>query len=85
MGKTVVMYSTTWCGDCRQAIKFMDEHGIAFEEINIDDVPETAAIVMKLNNGNRSVPTLDIEGTIVSGDRFNAARFEKDLREAGVL
>ena len=27
---------------------------------------------MKLNNGARMVPTLDVEGTIVSGDGFNA-------------
>ena len=40
---------------------------------------------MKLNDGMRKVPTLDIEGTIVSGDKFNPARFEKDLRDAGAL
>jgi hypothetical protein len=40
---------------------------------------------MKLNNGMRKVPTLDVEGTIVSGDGFNAVRFEKDLRAAGAL
>jgi hypothetical protein len=31
------------------------------------------------------VPTLDVEGTIVSGDDFNAARFEKDLRPSGAF
>ena len=40
---------------------------------------------MKLNDGMRKVPTLDVEGTIVSGDKFNAARFEADLRAAGAL
>ena len=40
---------------------------------------------MKLNDGMRKVPTLDVEGTFVSGDKFNAARFEKDLRAAGAL
>ena len=33
----------------------------------------------------RKVPTLDIEGSIVSGDRFDPSRFEKDLRAAGAL
>ena len=28
---------------------------------------------------------IDIEGTIVSGDKFHPSRFEKDLREAGAL
>jgi hypothetical protein len=40
---------------------------------------------MRLNEGMRKVPTLDVEGAIVSGDKFNAARFEKDLRDAGAL
>jgi hypothetical protein len=40
---------------------------------------------MSLNEGMRKVPTLDVEGTIVSGDRFDAARFENDLRAAGAL
>jgi hypothetical protein len=40
---------------------------------------------MSLNDGMRMVPTLDVEGIIVSGDKFNAARFEKDLRAAGAL
>ncbi len=85
MGKRIVMYSTTWCGDCRLAKRFLDARGIAYEEINIDDAPEAAAIVMRLNHGMRMVPTLDVEGTIVSGDRFDGARFEKDLREAGAI
>jgi hypothetical protein len=40
---------------------------------------------MRLNDGMRMVPTLDVEGTIVSGDQFDAARFESDLRAAGAL
>jgi len=40
---------------------------------------------MHLNDRMRKVPTLDVEGIFVSGDNFNAARFEKDLRDAGAL
>jgi hypothetical protein len=40
---------------------------------------------MKHNDGMRKVPNLDVEGTIVSGDGFNAARFERDLRAAVAL
>jgi mycoredoxin len=85
MGKRIVLYSTAWCRDCRAAKRFLDERGIAYEEIDIEKDPAAAEIVMKLNNGMKKVPTLDIEGTIVSGDRFDAARFERDLRAAGAL
>ncbi|RMG56984.1 MAG: NrdH-redoxin [Deltaproteobacteria bacterium] len=85
MGKRIVMYTTSWCPDCRAAKRFLSEKGIEFEEVDIEKNPEAAEKVMELNNGMRIVPTLDIEGVIVVGDKFDPARFEKDLREAGVL
>lgn len=83
--KKIVMYTTPWCRDCKAAKKFLEERGIAFEEIDIERNPEAVGIVTKLNNGMRKVPTLDVEGTMVSGDGFDAARFEKDLRDAGAM
>ena len=85
MVKRIVIYTTSWCRDCKDAKRFLGERGIAYEEIDIDQRPEAAEIVMRLNDGMRKVPTLDVEGTIVSGDKFNAARFEEDLRAAGAL
>jgi mycoredoxin len=85
MTKKIVVYTTPWCGECNVAKRFLEERGIAYEEVDIEQRPEAAEIVMRLNNGMRKVPTLDVEGTIVSGDKFNAARFEKDLRAAGAL
>ena len=83
--KKIVMYTTKWCPDCRAAKKFLDSKNLTYEEINIEENPDAAEIVMKLNNGMKMVPTLDIEGTIVSGDKFHPSRFEKDLRAAGAL
>ncbi len=85
MGKRIVMYTTSWCRDCRAAKTFLRARNIPFEEIDIEKSPDAAAIVMKLNEGMKKVPTLDVEGTIVSGDQFDAVRFEKDLRAAGAL
>jgi len=85
MGKRIVIYTTSWCPDCRAAKKFLQAKGLPYEEIDIGKSPEAAAVVMKLNDGMKKVPTLDIEGTIVSGDQFDPSRFEKDLRDAGAL
>ena len=85
MAKKIVVYTTPWCGDCKAAKRFLGERGIAYEEVDIERRPEAAGIVMGLNDGMRKTPTLDVEGTIISGDKFNAARFEKDLRDAGAL
>ena len=52
------MYSTEWCGYCKRLKSQLNEIGITFEEINIEEVPGTAEIVEKVNGGNRTVPTL---------------------------
>jgi mycoredoxin len=36
----------------------MDREGIAYNEVNIEHDPESAAFVEKANGGNQTVPTL---------------------------
>jgi mycoredoxin len=55
---SVVMYTTSWCGYCRRLKTQLDSAGIAFSEVNIEDVPGTAEYVENVNNGNQTVPTL---------------------------
>ena len=58
MPGTVTMYSTTWCGYCRRLKGQMDREGITYNEINIEQDPESAAFVEKANGGNQTVPTV---------------------------
>ena len=58
MADTIIIYSTDWCGDCKRARRFFDEHGIAYENVNIDQNAEALEFVKRINNGNRSVPTI---------------------------
>ncbi|GAA1509609.1 mycoredoxin [Streptomyces synnematoformans] len=58
MAGTVTMYSTTWCGYCRRLKSQMDREGIPFEEINIEQDPDSAAYVESVNDGNQLVPTV---------------------------
>jgi mycoredoxin len=53
-----IMYSTSWCGYCKRLKSQLADLGVSFEEINIEEVEGTAAIVEKVNGGNRTVPTL---------------------------
>lgn len=55
---SVTMYSTTWCGYCRRLKSQLDREGIAYNEINIELDPESAAFVEKANDGNQTVPTV---------------------------
>jgi mycoredoxin len=55
---TITMYSTTWCGYCRRLKSQLDREGIGYTEVNIENVPDAAAFVMQVNNGNQTVPTV---------------------------
>lgn len=71
------MYTTEWCGDCRRAKKFLNERGIAYEEINIEEQEGAAEHVMSINGGKRKVPTFEVGGRAFSLSPFN----ERQLRE----
>jgi mycoredoxin len=55
---TVTMYSTVWCGYCRRLKSQMDREGIAYVEVDIEHDPDAAELVMKVNGGNQTVPTV---------------------------
>ena len=54
----IIMYTTTWCGDCRRAKRVFADFGVPYVEVNIGDDDEAAELVQTLNNGLRSVPTI---------------------------
>ena len=54
----LTMYSTTWCGYCRRLKTQLDREGIEYTEVDIEAQPEAADFVMKVNNGNQTVPTV---------------------------
>lgn len=57
-GEKIKMYATTWCGDCRFAKRWLDAHGIAYDYINIEEDESAAELVVRVNGGSRSVPTI---------------------------
>jgi len=54
----ITVYSTSWCGDCRRSRKVLQAMGVSYTDIDIEEHPEAAEIVRKLNNGAQSVPTI---------------------------
>jgi mycoredoxin len=52
------MYSTTWCGYCRRLKKQLDEAGISYLEVDIEQDPTAAEFVGNVNGGNHVVPTV---------------------------
>jgi mycoredoxin len=44
----------------------LDEQQVPYTEVNIDEDEDAARRVEQWNQGNRTIPTLDIDGTILT-------------------
>ena len=75
----VKMFTTTRCGDCRAAKRYLAEVGVGYEEINIEEVDGAADIVMNANMGRRSVPTFEIDGTFINCSPFDRRKLAEAL------
>jgi glutaredoxin len=72
----IEMYSTTWCGACKAARLYMQDHGIAFTDHDVEADPDARTTQLSLNPRG-SVPTIDVDGREVlvgfSGSNLEAA------------
>ncbi|MGB7437396.1 MAG: glutaredoxin family protein [Candidatus Acidiferrum sp.] len=75
----ITIYSTRWCPDCRRAKSFLQQHGIAFHEVNIEVDPDAEDIVLRANHGRRRVPTLRVGERYFACSPFNAQQLADEL------
>jgi mycoredoxin len=52
------MYTTTWCGFCRNLKRQLARAGVEVSEVDIERDPEAARFVEGVNGGNQTVPTV---------------------------
>jgi len=57
----VKVYSSMWCRDCRLTKQFLETHGVAYTEIDIDADPTASDEVLR-HVGKRAIPQLVIDG-----------------------
>ena len=63
----LVVYSTTWCPDCKRLKAHLDEREVAYEEIDIDADPN-AAERLKKATGRTAIPYVQVdEGPMIRG------------------
>lgn len=61
----VRVYWRPGCGFCMILQRRLQRAGLATEDLNIWDDPDAAAFVRRHANGNETVPTVDIAGTVL--------------------
>ena len=58
MSGQLIMYTTQWCGFCKNLKRQLARDGIEITEIDIEQDPAAAEFVESVNGGNQTVPTL---------------------------
>ncbi len=81
---TITMYTTDWCGDCRAAKRALDDAGLAYREVDVGRDEAALARLIALNDGRRSVPTLELGGVAASLSNFSPKKLDDFLRDAGL-
>ena len=82
---TLVMYTTSWCGDCVVTKKALAKLSVPYLEVNIEQDPDAAEFVMQVNGGRRSVPTLVYNGDAASLSNFSRAKLDSFLSRHQLL
>lgn len=54
----LTMYTTSWCGFCRNLKSQLGRLGIEMAEVDIERDEAAAEFVMSVNGGNQTVPTV---------------------------
>ena len=52
------VYGAPWCPDCKRAKKFLAEHRVAYDWVDIDQDADGLKYVEQLQNGGRTIPTI---------------------------
>ena len=56
--QAIIVYGTKWCPDCHRARRILGGRDIPYKYIDINRDVQACAFVEQVNNGNRSVPTI---------------------------
>lgn len=77
------MYASPWCEDSELARNRLRELGIPFAEVNVEEDPDAAAYVERLNQGFRSTPTIVFGDEALIVVEPTVEELDEALRRAG--
>ena len=84
MSGQLTMYTTQWCGFCRNLKNQLARVGIQMAEVDIERDPAAADFVMSVNGGNQTVPTVVFpDGSVMTNPSANQVRARLDAITAG--
>ena len=82
---TLKLYGADWCPDCRRTKTYLKENNVEFEFIDVDLDKDATALVEKINNGKRIIPTIDFNGKIFTNPNNSALADILGVNDTGVV
>jgi glutaredoxin len=76
----LLVYSASWCRDCREAKRFLTAHSIPFKEIDIENTPG-AADEVQANVGKRAIPQFVLNGKWIQPYRPGRGFLHQEMSE----
>lgn len=81
----IVVFGASWCGACRQAEAYFRQHGVAFEERDIETEPGARQDMIRRARAAgitpNGIPIIDVRGRVLQG--FDPQAIDRALRETG--
>jgi mycoredoxin len=74
----LLVYSASWCRDCREAKRFLAAHSIPFTEIDIENTPGAAEAVIA-QTGKRAIPQFVLNGQWIQPYRPGQGFLHKEM------
>jgi mycoredoxin len=76
----LTLYSATWCRDCREAKRFLEQHQIAYTEVDIEVTPGAVEELLR-NVGKRAIPQFVIDGEWVQPYRPGRGFLHAEMKQ----
>jgi len=62
----IKVYGADWCGPTRRTLMHLDDLGVDYEYINVDNDEAASQWVKDQNGGKEKKPTIDIGGRVLT-------------------
>ena len=79
----VKVYGADWCKDTKRSLALLDEHGVAYDYVDLEQDQQASEWVKEQNDGKERKPTVKIGERVLSVP--SDQELEGALRENGLL
>jgi glutaredoxin len=58
----------------------LKERGVSYDEVDVDEDVEAEELILRVNEGRRKIPTIEVEGRYFACSPFNPEQLAEELK-----